>query len=149
MLRLAARDERGHILVVDDDDSMRELVGLHLRNAGYRTEMAEDATVAGRLILRRTPDVLIVDVEMPYWNGLDFVATMRADSTIPFMPVIVMTAHAGCAQRARRLGLDCLLKPFFKDALLDLVEQSLVTSALSGTRQGAARRQPLRLPAAA
>jgi DNA-binding response OmpR family regulator len=145
----AINDERGHILVVDDDDSMRELVGLHLRNAGYRVEMAEDATVAGRLILRRTPDVLIVDVEMPYWNGLDFVATMRADSTIPFMPVIVMTAHEGCAQRARRLGLDCLLKPFFKNALLDLVEQSLVTSALSGTRAKAAVRRPLRLQAAA
>ncbi|MGQ0653169.1 MAG: response regulator [Betaproteobacteria bacterium] len=112
---------RGRILVVDDDEMMRALVEVHLRNEGYTVELAEDAVVAGRILLKRRPDLLLVDVEMPYWNGLDFAATLRADTSIPFFPIIVMTAHESCAQRARRLGLECLLKPFVKDDLLGLV----------------------------
>lgn len=149
MLKPAIKDGRSYILVVDDDESMRELVQLHLRNEGYRVETAEDAMAAGRLILREPPDLLVVDVEMPHWNGLDFVATIRADATIPYIPVIVMTAHEGCAQRARRLGLDCLLKPFFKNGLVDLVKQSLAASALAGTRARDALRRPVPLPVAA
>ena len=130
MLRLAAKNNGlGHILVVDDDESMRELASLHLRNAGYRVETAADATVAARLLLQKRPDLLIVDVEMPYWNGLDFVATVRADSTIPMVPVIAMTAHEQHAQRAHRLGIAYLLKPFLKDALLALVEETLGSRA--------------------
>jgi CheY-like chemotaxis protein len=57
------------ILVVDDDESMRELLRLHLTNAGYDVRLAEDAVVAGQLVLRNPPDLIIADVEMPYMDG--------------------------------------------------------------------------------
>ncbi|MGQ0652205.1 MAG: response regulator [Betaproteobacteria bacterium] len=122
------------ILVVDDDESMRQLVALHLRNAGYRVDTAADAIEAGRHILHEIPDLLVVDVEMPYWNGLDFMATLRADDDVRFVPAIVMTAHENQGLRARRLGLDCLMKPFLKDDLLRLVERGFTPGASAQAR---------------
>src|SRR5438093_272846 len=53
------------ILVVDDDQTIRELLQLHLRNAGYAVHVAEDAVEAGHLVLRSPPDLIISDVTMP------------------------------------------------------------------------------------
>ncbi|MGQ0651911.1 MAG: response regulator [Betaproteobacteria bacterium] len=129
------------ILVVDDDPTMRELVALHLRNAGYRVQLAEDAIAGARRVLEAAPDLLLVDVEMPHWNGLDFAATMRADTALPFIPIVVMTAHEQYALRTRRLGLDCLVKPFLKDGLLKVVERNLRVSALAGLAEPSAANQ--------
>src|SRR6266850_319901 len=79
---------RANILVVDDDVSMRELLELHLSNAGYSVALADDAIAAGRMFLGSTPDLLLIDVSMPYMSGLDFVATVFADVTVPIIPVV-------------------------------------------------------------
>jgi chemosensory pili system protein ChpA (sensor histidine kinase/response regulator) len=114
-----------NILVVDDDEAMRELVKVHLTNAGYRVTLAEDAVAGGRMLYGSTPDLLIMDAEMPYMNGFDFVATMLSDATAPRVPVIVITAHERFVERAVLLGVDCLKKPFFADQLLGAVERAL------------------------
>ncbi len=116
---------RLNILVVDDDESMRALLKLHLSNAGYCVAEAEDALVAGRRILNWTPDLLIVDIDMPYMNGIDFVATLLADATMPYIPVIFITAHEELAHKAQALGADLIIKPFFKDRLLASVAKNI------------------------
>ena len=58
-----------NVLVVDDDASLRELLRLHLAAAGYQVEVAEDAIAAGYLVLRRPPDLIICDVNMPHLDG--------------------------------------------------------------------------------
>src|SRR3954451_9271227 len=68
---------RRKVVVIDDDLCMRELLTLHLRNAGYEVFAAEDAVAGGHAILRETPDVIICDVEMPYLNGYEFVAALK------------------------------------------------------------------------
>jgi len=117
------------VLVVEDHSFMRGLVGLHLRGAGYIAEMAEDAVTAARLILHSAPDLMVVDVEMPHWDGIEFCATLRADKTIRYFPIIVMTASEAHAQRASGLGLHVLLKPFMKDQLLGAIASQLAPSA--------------------
>ena len=72
---------RGKVLVVDDEPSMRELLRLHLSNEGYDVRSAEDAIVAGHLILKDKPDIVIVDVQMPYMNGYEFVDALGARPT--------------------------------------------------------------------
>lgn len=126
MLRLVPSPSRlKRILVVDDDSGIRSLIELHLRNEGYDVILAEDAMAATRALLRRAPDLLLVDIHMPYWNGLDFVTTLMADPTMPFMPVIFMTGDERRAERAEALGARCLVKPFFRDMLIAMVRERL------------------------
>lgn len=113
------------ILVVEDNASVRELVDLHLRAAGHDVRLAEDAVIAGRMLLESVPDLLVVDVGMPYINGRDFVATLVADQTIPTIPVIFLTGDATFSEQAAVLGGDFLRKPCSSDALLELVDRRL------------------------
>jgi DNA-binding response OmpR family regulator len=116
---------RPSILVVDDDLSMRELLQRHLSNAGYDVALADDAIAAGRMFLAYTPDLLLIDVSMPYMSGLDFVATIFADNTVPIIPVVFITAHQHFAQHAEELGAECLIKPVAPSRLLETVARNL------------------------
>jgi DNA-binding response OmpR family regulator len=113
------------ILVVDDDLSMRELLQRHLTNAGYDVALADDAIAAGRMFLAYTPDLLLIDVSMPYLSGLDFVATVFADRTVPIIPVVFITAHQHFARHAEELGAECLIKPVATSRLLETVARNL------------------------
>src|SRR5437879_12182837 len=91
------------ILVIDDDETIRELLQLHLRNAGYAVYVAEDAVQAGHLVLRQPPDLIISDVNMPHMDGFEFVAAVRADNSLPYIPVIFLTSEE--VGETRRKGL--------------------------------------------
>ena len=66
------------VLIVDDEQIMRDLLNIHLTHHGYDVLLAEDAVAAGYLVVREKPDVIICDVEMPYMNGYEFVAVAVA-----------------------------------------------------------------------
>lgn len=110
------------ILVVDDDESLRDLLRLHLSAAGYEVQLAEDAIAAGYLVLRSPPDLIICDVHMPHLDGFDFVAALKADRTLPEIPVIFLTSMDEGDQRGRTLGaVGYLTKPVRADRLLAMV----------------------------
>ena len=113
------------ILVVDDDESMRALVRLHLANAGYDVVLAEDAVVGGRLLLQSPPDLLVVDAEMPYLSGTDFVAALLADATAPNVPILCITAHEEYRDKFDKLDVAYLIKPFQVAQLLAKVDAVL------------------------
>jgi len=127
MLRGTGREPpHAGILVVDDDPCMRELLRLHLSNAGYGVRTAEDAIVAGHMLLEAVPRLMIVDVNMPYMTGLEFVAAVRADATLPEIPVIFLTSDEGSFARGLSLGASAyLLKPVRADRLLALVAEQI------------------------
>ncbi|HEV3007456.1 MAG TPA: response regulator transcription factor [Burkholderiales bacterium] len=115
----------GRILVVEDEEVMRELLRLHLSSAGYTVEVVEDAIGAGYAVLKRAPDLIICDVEMPHMDGFQLVAALRADDTLPRLPVIFLTS-AGDEGRGRELGAsDYLFKPVRLEELLAAVERHL------------------------
>ncbi|HET7197858.1 MAG TPA: response regulator [Burkholderiales bacterium] len=116
---------RHSVLVVDDEPAIRELLKLHLANAGYDVRLAEDAIVAERSLRESPPDLVVVDVAMPYRGGLELVAGLSGDEQLSRLPVIFITGHEGLASGARALGVGCLKKPFAVDALLDLVGRKL------------------------
>ena len=132
---------RSNVLVVDDDVSMRELLQLHLSNAGYSVALADDAIAAGRMFLASTPDLLLIDVSMPYMSGLDFVATVFADLTVPVIPVIFITAHEHFAQHAEEMGAECLIKPVPVSRLLEAVARTLKASRPADPVDGAKPRR--------
>ena len=112
------------ILVVDDDANSRELLRLHLSAAGYAVQVAEDAISAGYLVLRSPPDLIITDVHMPHMDGFEFIAALKADKTLPQIPVIFLTTMEEGDHRGKELGaVGYLTKPVRSDRLLALVAQ--------------------------
>src|SRR3970282_408586 len=93
------------ILVVEDDESMCELLRLHLEHAGYEVAVTEDGIGAGYAVLQSPPDLIVCDVDMPNMDGFQLVEGLRADAALPPMPVIFLTSAEDAAGAARRIGV--------------------------------------------
>ena len=114
----------GRIVLIEDDRSMRELVALHLRNAGYEVVAAEDAVDGGRAILDARPDLILCDVELPYLDGYEFVAALKNDEQTRHIPVVFLTVREDVDGQAARLGAAAFLrKPLIADRLLEVVSR--------------------------
>ena len=85
--------KRPKILVVDDEPAIRELLKLQLSAAGYDVVLADDAFAARRLLYKAAPDVMVVDAHMPYVSGVEFVSTLIAEPSLPWVPVIFITGR--------------------------------------------------------
>jgi CheY-like chemotaxis protein len=110
------------ILVVDDDESICELLRLHLSSAGYEVHVARDAIAAGYLVLRQIPDLIITDVSMPHMDGFEFVAALKSDKSLPYIPVVFLTSLEDGDHRGKDLGaVGYITKPVRADKLLELV----------------------------
>jgi len=119
------------ILVVDDDESLRELLRMHLAAAGYDVSTAADAISAGYLVLKNPPDLILSDVNMPHMDGFEFVAALKSDKTLPYIPVIFLTSVEDGDHRGKELGaVGYLTKPVRADRLLELVAQHVAGGAI-------------------
>src|SRR5688572_4968612 len=114
-------------LVVENDDVLRELLHVHLVNAGYRVLLAADALVAGRTLLKMAAElhVLVVDAELPYLSGVEFIATAMADTTLPYIPVVMIGRDEQVTQRAELLGIRSVVIPFSVDTLITTIQDSI------------------------
>ena len=119
------------ILIVDDDESMRELLRMHLASAGYEVSTAPDAISAGYLVLKNPPDLIVTDIDMPHMDGFEFVAAMKSDATLPKIPVIFLTSMEDGDGRGKELGaVGYLTKPVRADRLLELVAKNVPGGAI-------------------
>jgi len=119
------------ILVVDDDEGIRELLRLHLSAAGYEVNVAEDAIAAGYLVLRSPPDLIISDINMPHMDGFEFIAALKADHSLPKIPVIFLTSYDEGDARGKALGaVGYITKPVRADRLLQLVAKHVTGGTL-------------------
>ena len=117
------------ILVMDDDEFVRELFYLHLSNAGYQVLVAEDAITAGQHLLERKVDLLLADIEMPFMDGLDLVEALRNDPRCSSLPVVFITSHGEYEERANKLGAVAYVrKPVRPDQLLAIVAEHALRS---------------------
>jgi len=116
----------GTILVVEAERWMRELLQLHLSNAGYAVLAAEDAIAAGRMLLWQQPDLILTDVQMPFMDGLEFIQAVKADPRTASIPAIFLTCSAEVETQARQIGAaDFLRKPVRADQLLAAVAKQV------------------------
>ena len=104
--------DKQHILVVDDDNRLRNLLERFLREQGFAVSGAKDAHDAMEFLDQYKFDLLIVDVMMPNVSGIEFLKALRLENNVP---VIMLTAMGETADRI--LGLesgadDYLPKPF-------------------------------------
>ena len=114
------------VLVVDDDPSICDLLRIHLGNAGYRVLLAEDAIVGGHMLVKEAPDLLLLDLDMPYMTGLEFLQALRSDTTLPKFPIVFLTANPEGRELAANLGAaGYLAKPILLNDLLNEVSKHL------------------------
>ena len=115
-------ETKAKILVVDDDTSMLGLLKTHLENAGYEVLLAEDGIAGGHLALKASPDLILVDVHMPYLSGYELVHALKTDPKTQHIPVVFLTADKQVEKRSRKLGAEAYLKkPLNTSRLLEVV----------------------------
>ncbi len=120
------------ILVVDDDDALRESMAETLADLGFQAEQAVDGEAALRRLARGHIDAVLLDLRMPGLDGLEVLRRIRAHQGGPPVPVAVLTAVATASNtiEAMRLGaVDHLTKPVGRDDLAGLVARMLPTRA--------------------
>ncbi|MFJ4102281.1 response regulator transcription factor [Amycolatopsis japonica] len=104
--------EQGRVLVVDDDETVRDVVRRYLEVAGFEVDVAGDGTEGLRLFSTTGPDLVVLDVMMPGLNGLEVCRRLRQVSQVP---VVMLTALGEEENRIAGLQLgadDYVTKPF-------------------------------------
>ncbi|MBZ0170535.1 acetoacetate metabolism regulatory protein AtoC [Candidatus Methylomirabilis lanthanidiphila] len=133
------------ILVVDDEQGLREFLTALLEHAGYLVRTASDGEQALEHVAHQVPDLVISDIRMPKMDGIGLLTGIR--KTYPHVPVIMMTAYASMDStiQAMRLGADdYITKPFRIDEIRLVVEKALAkarTRSLGQTAQPVAMEE--------
>ena len=116
---------RGRILVVDDDDGVRELISSALGDEGYDVTAAADGAEALAAVRRQAPRLILLDVRMPVMDGRAFAQAYHGMPG-PHAPIVVCTAALDGPEAARAIGAEGFLgKPFLLDELLEAVQSHL------------------------
>ena len=124
------------ILVVDDLPDNVEIIRVRLESQNYAVETAADGLEALERVAASPPDLILLDVMMPRLNGIEAVKRLKADPTLPFVPVILLTAMSETREVIH--GLDAgadeyLTKPVDHGALLARVRAILRIKSLHDT----------------
>jgi putative two-component system response regulator len=113
-----------HLLVVDDDPSLRALLRTSFEIADIEVDEADSALSAATKIASRHPDVIVLDVAMPGTDGITFCRGLKDDPFTRTIPVILLTGDASSESAGRDAGADGFLrKPFSPLELLSLAER--------------------------
>jgi two-component system, OmpR family, response regulator len=114
-----------HVLVVDDDEEIRKLLGEYLQRNGYRVSLATDGKEMRRALDAGRPDIVVLDLMLPGESGLTLCRDLRAESSLP---VIMLTARGEEIDRIVGLEMgadDYLAKPFSPRELLARIKSIL------------------------
>jgi CheY-like chemotaxis protein/DNA-binding CsgD family transcriptional regulator len=124
-----SRPAAARVLVVDDDDAVRETVCLSLSHSGYTVERAPNGETALDHVREDPPDVVLLDVMMPGMNGWQVLRSLKADPKTRDVPVVMLTALAeerDVIQGQLEGAVSHVTKPFTVPELLDTVAQALL-----------------------
>lgn len=122
-MRDASRARRARcVLIVEDDDDVREFMQLLVSTAGYETMTARDGQDALVKMRQRRPCIVLLDLQMPRMDGWEFRARQMQDLSLSDIPVVCVTAFFDPAQVTRQLGLRCISKPADFPTIINAVE---------------------------
>jgi two-component system phosphate regulon response regulator PhoB len=124
------------VVVVEDEDAVRELLAVTLEGAGYTVLLAADVTEAERLMAERAPNLILLDWMMPGTSGIEYTRRLRKDAALREVPIIMLTAKA--EEHSKVAGLDAgvddyVTKPFSPRELLARIKAVLRRSGGDGS----------------
>jgi two-component system phosphate regulon response regulator PhoB len=128
------------ILVVEDEQAIREMVGFALKKAGLQFEEAADAEQALVAVATNPPDLMLLDWMLPGMSGVDLARRLRREDVTARMPIIMLTARAEESDRVHGLEVgadDYITKPFSPRELIARINAVLRRS------QAAAAEEPI------
>ena len=114
-----------HILVVDDDASIRSSLAQQLREQSYSVALANDGLLGAQMFDAETPDLVLTDLAMPNADGFSLIRHVRASGATP---IVVLSVRGGDADKVRALDLgadDFVVKPFSTPELLARIRAQL------------------------
>lgn len=129
-------DYKAHILVVDDDNRILELLKKFLCQNGFQVSTAIDSQQAGKLLETSTFDLIILDVMLPNVTGFDFARTIKASGCV--VPIVMLTALSEVSNRIEGLeagAADYLTKPFEPRELLLRIKNLINNSVIHKREQ--------------
>lgn len=136
------RNRSGHdrpltVLVADDSVSVRRVMTNLIKSAGWTPVPAKDGRDALEILhgLPATPDVFLLDIEMPRMDGYELLGFLRSQPAYRSVPVIMVTSRAGEKHRTKALDLGAtgyMVKPYQDEALLSLIRE-LVSQPIPGS----------------
>jgi len=118
-------DTRSVALVVDDSITVRRVTQRLLERNGMRVLTARDGVDAMEVLQEHTPDIILLDIEMPRMDGYEVATQVRADARLSGIPIIMITSRVGEKHRARAIEIgvdDYLGKPYQEAQLLEAIE---------------------------
>jgi class 3 adenylate cyclase/CheY-like chemotaxis protein len=124
------------ILIVDDNEANRDILARRLEAQGYQLAMAADGEEALVCAREQLPDLILLDIMMPKLDGLEVCRRLKGDKSLPFMPIILVTARADTKDVVAGLdmgGDEYLTKPVDQAALVARVRSILRTKELHDT----------------
>jgi chemotaxis protein histidine kinase CheA/CheY-like chemotaxis protein len=123
------------VLIVDDSITVRELLSLTFKRAGYRVEQARDGQEAWDKLRAGLPcDIVFCDIEMPRMDGLEFLSRVQKDVALSKVPVAMLTSRGSDRHRqiASQLGASgYFIKPYLEEALLDAAKRMIKGEVLA------------------
>ena len=113
------------ILVVEDETSIREVINLYLKRAGYEVTLAKDGIQAIESLSKDMPDLIVLDLMLPHVDGLEITRWLRERGDVP---IIMLTARREESDRIKGLEMgadDYVVKPFSPQELVSRVRAVL------------------------
>ena len=125
----AENSNQPHILVIEDDDNISELLAFMLEREGYRVSVSSDGLKAQQFISESpAPDLIVLDLMLPFVDGFDLVKQVRSQANWEAVPVIMLSANGQDADIVHALEAganDYVVKPFQPMVLLARIRRYL------------------------
>jgi two-component system, NtrC family, response regulator PilR len=119
-------NRRYRILVVDDEESLREVLGIMLRREGYRVDLAADGAQADQQLLNQDYDLIISDIKMPRMGGMELLAKVKERTPETVMIMVTAFSSTDEAVEAMKQGAyDYITKPFRNEEIRLVVQNAL------------------------
>ena len=140
-----------HILIVEDEAAIREMIAVALSRAGMRAEHAPEVRAAQEAIARKVPDLILLDWMLPGISGIDYARRLRRDELTREVPIIMLTARGEEDDRVHGLDAgvdDYVVKPFSARELVARVK-AVMRRTLGDSENGNVELAGVRIDGAA
>jgi chemosensory pili system protein ChpA (sensor histidine kinase/response regulator) len=130
----AEKSDAPLVLIIDDSVTVRELLSMTFKKAGYRVEQARDGQEAWEKLKDGLDcDLAFCDIEMPRMNGLELLSQLQADEQLSSLPIAMLTSRGAQKMRniaAKRGAKGYFVKPYVEEALLDAAQRMMTGEVL-------------------